>query len=86
MRGMMVGLFFFTWGVASALIELTISLFKTYVTVGPQWSLLPCDVWYYLILQAAAIIGFVMYVVVARKYKNRQRGEIKSERFYREYN
>lgn len=80
MRGMMVGLFFFAWGVASTLTELTIFMFRE-LSLGP---LLSCDIWYYLILLMVGLVGFILYVVVARRYKNRQRGEIKPERFYRQ--
>ena len=80
MRGMMVGLFFFAWGVASSLVELTVLLFRETSPGHP----LTCDLWYYLVVLGVGGLGLVTYVVVARRYKNRERGEIKPERFYRQ--
>lgn len=76
----MVGLFFFTWGATSTVIEVVIFVFKEHNFSLP-WT---CDIWYYLVLQCSAVLGVVMFTLVARWYQNRQRGEIKQERFYRE--
>lgn len=80
MRGMMVGLFFFTWGATSTLIKMVVFIFTKH-DLGLPWA---CDLWYYAMLQCVAVLGFAVFVLVAMKYKNRQRGETKSERFYRE--
>ena len=80
MRGMMVGLFFFIWGIASTITEFLVALFER-VDLDRT---LTCGFWYYLIFLILAVIGLAMYVKVFRKYKNRQRGEIQSEKYYRQ--
>ena len=80
MRGMMIGLFFFVWGVASALAETLILMFSKIPHIGPP---LTCDFWYYFMYVVYAVLAFVVYVVLACWYKNRQRGETDSDIFYR---
>ena len=79
MRSMMVGFFFFWWGVASILVEFIIVIFSS-----RDVFFLNCGIWYYIVLLLVACGGLVAYVWVARSHKNRQRGEIGSERFYRQ--
>ena len=80
MRGMMIGLFFLAWGVATGTAQALIKIFS--YTNKPA-SLLTCDFWYYLSYQCLAVLGFVAYAVLLRNYKNRQRGEQDSDLFYR---
>lgn len=78
----MIGLFFFMWGIASAMAQVLIVVFGYHK--GPP---LTCDVWYYLFYTILAVLGCVAYGLVARGYRNRQRGEQESVRFYRpQYN
>lgn len=79
MRGMMVGLFFFTWGAAEGLTQVFITAFSYRRPSSP----LTCDFWYYLLYLCIAILGCVAYAVLVRRYTNRQRGEQESDLFYR---
>ena len=80
MRGMMIGLFFFAWGVASAVSQGLITAFGFATSVTP----VTCDFWYYLLYLLVVLVGVVGYLVLARAYKNRQRGERESDVFYRQ--
>lgn len=77
MRGMMIGFFFFAWGVATAMAQVFI------VAFDKPSSVLTCDFWYYLLYLCLAIFGCAAYAVLARCYRNRQRGEQESDRYYR---
>ena len=79
MRGMMVGLFFFMWGMSSAVARTMMILFSQLGTVRAM----TCDFWYYLLYLLFALFGFLCYTLLARRYKNRQRGEHDSDVFYR---
>ncbi len=79
MRSMMVGFFFFWWGISSLVVEAIIASFSPGDNV-----FLNCGIWYYTVLVIVACVGLAVYVKVATRYRNRQRGEIQSERFYRQ--
>lgn len=75
----MIGLFFFIWGLATAMAQILIKAFSH--SKGPPMT---CDFWYYLLHLFIAVIGFVVYALFASQYKNRERGELRdSQIFYR---
>lgn len=80
MRGMMIGLLFFSEGLIGGLL----SAFQTaFITNDSNTTREPCRIWYYLIILVINIIAFVAYVWVASKYKRRMRAGIEdSGRFY----
>ena len=82
MRGMMIGLTFFAWGLGTALSQAFITTFGFIKTT----SHMLCDFWYYMFYTILVVVGTVGYIVVAKAYKNRQRGERsrESDLFYRQ--
>ncbi len=79
MRGMMVGLFFFAWGLSSAIARIMMIVFG-HITSTTSMT---CDFWYYLFYLFVALFGFLCYLFLSRRYQNRQRGEEDSDVFYR---
>ena len=79
MRGMMIGLFFFIWGLASANARIMMTAFGRSRSATPM----TCDFWFNLFYMMVAVVGLACYLLVARRYRNRQRGEQDSDRFYR---
>ena len=79
MRGMMIGLFFWVEGIFSTLSAIVLFGFS-YSSSGTRLS---CGFWYYLVFMVVGIATFIPYIVFSRKYKNRTRGEVDSERYYR---
>lgn len=77
----MLGLFFFTWGVASVVAEFTVAAFEN-IELN---RIITCGFWYYLIFLIVAVFGLGAFLKVLMKYKNRQRGEIMPELYYRLY-
>ena len=82
MRGMMIGMYFFEWGLASSLANLIFLGFSSISqTKGPPVT---CQMWYYLLLLIIVVAYFVIYIFVARWYQNRKRvTEQEEEVFYR---
>lgn len=78
MRGMMIGLFFFMWGIATVIANLIGVMFSNI-----RVSVLTCDIWYHMLLVVFAILSFVVFVLVSLWYKNRLRGDIEPDRYYR---
>ena len=78
----MVGLFFWMEGVFSTISAVILFGFsrETYHTGSTHLS---CGFWYYIIFFIIGIITFVPYVVASKKYKNRTRGEVDGELYYR---
>lgn len=75
----MIGLVFFTWGCGSTIADIMLGIFSLKKAATPM----TCEFWYYLVLLVIVIVGFVMYICVARWYKNRKRPEEdKDEVFY----
>ena len=75
----MIGLVFFTWGFAGTISNVLIGAFS----LGKADLLMKCELLYYILLLLIAILGFVIYVIVARWYKNRRRPEeSEDELFY----
>ncbi len=79
MRGMMIGLFFFTWGIATVIANLIIVVFSNIHIVA-----LTCDIWYYILLVILSVLFFVLFILVSVWYKNRRRGDIEPDLYYRE--
>lgn len=77
MRGMMVGLFFFTWGIATLIANTMVFAFSKHTQVA-----LNCGIWYFLCLVILAIITFALFVVASCWYKNRKRGDIEPDLYY----
>jgi ABC-type amino acid transport system permease subunit len=84
MRGMMIGLFFWVDGIFSTLSAIVLFGFsindQNYSASGTHLS---CGFWYYLVFVVVGIATFIPYVVFSRKYQNRTRGDVDSERYYR---
>ncbi len=76
---MMIGLFFFMWGLSSAIAASSMFLFG-YIRGTTSMT---CDFWYYLFYLFVALFGFLCYLFLSRRYRNRQRGENDSDLFYR---
>ncbi len=79
MRGMIIGLFFFMWGIATVFANLIGVVFSKIMSV----SILTCDIWYHMLLVVLAILSFILYVFVSVWYKNRLRGDIEPDLYYR---
>ncbi len=80
MRGMMIGFFFFMWGVASVITESIITIFQMRDLSG----VLTCEFWYYFILLLISGVGLAVFLRVYVRYKNRERGEIIPVKYYRQ--
>ena len=79
----MIGLFFFVQGLSSSLAAIILFAFSKRQNVKDIRGQ-SCGFWYYFIFLLIAVLTFVVYIVVSRWYKNRQRGELEeSEQFYR---
>ncbi len=73
MRGLVIGVFFFIYGLFNALVGLIIVIFA--LTFKSEASLLlSCGSSYSLSVLTLGILGFFFYVFIARWYKKRQRG------------
>ena len=85
MRGMMIGLFFWVEGIFSTLSAIVLFgfLIKDHRNYSPSGTRLSCGFWYYLVFMVVGIATFIPYIVFSRKYQNRTRGEVDSERYYR---
>lgn len=70
-RGLMIGLVYFSWGFSGTMANVIIGAFSLRKASSP----LKCEFWYYFILLLIAIVSFLMYIFVARWYKNRKRPE-----------
>jgi len=77
---MMIGLFFLTWGIAT-LISNFIVIFFSFV----ELSSLPCGIWYYILLVLCAVTTSITFVIASVWYKNRNRGDIKPDLYYRRF-
>ena len=75
MHGMLIGVYYCVRGVfslASNFITLSFSLgFKLKPTFGPP----SCGIIYFSLLIVLAVIGLVVYIPVARRYRRRQRDD-----------
>ncbi len=74
----MIGLFFFMQGISTVLANLVGVVFSNI-----RVTALTCDIWYYMLLVVLAIISFIVFVCVSLWYKNRLRGDIEPDRYYR---
>ena len=75
----MIGLVFFTWGLGGTIANVFVGAFSLKKANPPM----TCEFWYYLLLLLIATLSFVIYVIVARWYKNRRRLEdSEDELFY----
>lgn len=75
----MIGLVYFSWGFAGSVASTLQGIFSL-KNAGPP---LKCEFWYYFLLVLVGIVSFVMFVFVARWYKNRKRPEQdEDETFY----
>jgi hypothetical protein len=79
MRGMMVGLFFLVDGVFSSLSATILFGFSAYF----KHTHLSCGFWYYFVFLVPGIATFILYLAVARYYRNRTRGDVNNDRYYR---
>jgi peptide/histidine transporter 3/4 len=71
MKGLIIGTFFAIKGIFQLIGALIVLPFSTmYTTVHPS-----CGSAYYLVTVLISLIGLVVYVLVARRYKYRQRDE-----------
>lgn len=78
----MIGIYFFVWGLSSALSSLILLAFSKISKSSPPG--VTCQMWYYLLLLVVAVGYFVLYIFVARWYQNRKRlTEQEEEVFYR---
>lgn len=79
MRGLLVGIFFSIQGLFSLLSVLLEHVFKLRVVYTyPFLSVtgLSCAFWYYVVLGGISVLGLVAHLVVAHRYKRRQRDSI----------
>ena len=81
-RGMMTGLFFAITGVFSLLgaggMSAAFKFLKPIHDISQT-----CYFWYFLAVLCLSLVGLVVYIVAARMYKNRHRGELEtSEPYY----
>lgn len=87
MRGMMIGLFFFTQGLFGTVATLILFIFSNGDAVKPlnvQDSRESCGFWYYSVFLVVVVLAVSLFCVVGRRYKNRHRGELEETMpFYR---
>ena len=86
MRAMMVGLFFWVDGLSSGIAALVLFSFyypKQMYQLYLQSSHHSCGFWYYSVFLVLGIVTFIMYVFLAKRYRNRTRGDLDSGRYYR---
>ena len=76
----MIGVLFFLMGVATITTEVITVLFQQ----ERREDFFVCGFWYYLVLLIAGGIGFVIFLILFIKYKNRERGEILPLQYYRQ--
>ena len=70
MKGILIGLFYFIWGIFSGIV----------LTVYYVLSTAPVkDLYQYLTLLVLGLVGFVLYVIAASRYVNRRRPTTESE-------
>ena len=86
MRAMMVGLFYWIDGLSSTVAALVLFAFsypKQTHHLYLQSSHQSCGFWYYSVLLVLGIVTFTLYVFLAKRYQNRTRGDLDTERYYR---
>ena len=78
MRGMLIGLFYASQAIfislVGVLIGIIVLVFDTEATQAIRLSNLTCGSWYLSISIGIGIIGFIVYVIAARRYSKRERG------------
>ena len=80
----MVGLFYWVDGVFSTFSALVLFGFYKSVDSNFQSSHQSCGFWYYCVFFVVGVVTLIVYVCVAKRYKNRVRGElVEGERYYR---
>ena len=79
----MIGLFFFVWGVSASMATIILFNFDWHKVSKP----IGCGFWYYTVFFLISLAFLIVFVKVARWYKNRQRGELDTPRdiYYRVY-
>ena len=84
MKGLIIGLSFFAVALSSALTGATVT---TWVHAWSQPVTYPtCAFWFYLFIIVVTVVGLVMFCIVAKWYKRRQRNELLHEqRFVEDY-
>jgi len=75
MRGILFGLLFFIYGVFIAPMAMMIVFFAIgFASDVAQGAKLSCGSSYLLAVMAVGLVGFILYLVIARSYRYRQRG------------
>ena len=79
MRGLLVGIFFSIQGTFSLLSVLLEYIFKLRAVYSYPFLVrtgLTCAFWYYFILVGLSVVGLTVYLLVAMRYKRRQRDNV----------
>ena len=74
MRGLIIGIFYFLYGIFSALVSLVMLIFAGAFIRTSSSVVLSCGSSYTLGVVSIGIFGFVLYIFTAKRYKKRQRG------------
>ena len=75
MRGLLIGLLYFIYGIFNGLAALVLLIFaKTFESHKFTHHPLSCGSWFYFATAVIALTGVVIYFFTARWYKKRQRG------------
>ena len=82
----MVGLFYWVDGIFSTFAGLILLAF--YKSVDSNSSFLQssnpsCGFWYYFVFLVLGVVTLVLYMCVAKRYKNRIRGDLDNGQYYR---
>ena len=81
----MVGLFYWIDGLSSTIAALVLFAFSYPEQTNKLYQLShqSCGFWYYCVFFVLGIVTFVLFVQVAKRYRNRTRGDLDSGRYYR---
>ena len=74
MRGLIIGILFFLYGIFNALVSLVMLIFALAFKHASSSVVLSCGSSYTLGVVSIGIFGFVLYIFTAKWYKKRQRG------------
>ena len=75
MRGLLIGLFYALQGLADGIAALLLVIFASgYSGQRHQKSLFGCEFWFNFVILLFTIASLVLYFVVVKWYRNRERG------------
>ena len=74
MRGLIIGIFFFVYGIFNALVSLVVLIFALAFKHASSSLVFSCGSSYTLGVITIGVFGFTFYICIAKWYKMRQRG------------